>query len=445
MQVSAADPKVPSWWNVFRSVCAPAPPEASDPAMVRATWVMAVFLRCRRWWTPRAPRNPAPTKMRFRRVGRPRAPRAWPPQRAGPTRHSGPCHALPGRPRGHPSSRHRPRAPRPRSRGRHDGRTTILLLRYSSVRVAARICDGPLRRRPPLLPPGQPSGPPSGPHTAARRGRTAADPAQRASAAHREVPDRRRGGVRAGCPAVQPAGFLASVRRVGAGADALPPADREAADHRRGLLPDLPGQSAVDLRGPAAARHRPLDHAVRADQPDRGGTAAGLPGLLPICPGSGLRAGRQHLRHDHRADPLDLVPLHHLRQVRLPTRTVSRRQGPNATAPAAQGLTDSRPWRLPAPGPVPQPHGSDRLEAMEASGPWTRASAAAGLLVDGVARPTVFARTSALAARLGAANLGQGFPDTQPPAVVADAAVAAIRSGHNQYPPGAGTPELRES
>src|SRR5699024_10698122 len=214
---------------------------------------------------------------------------------------------------------------------------------------------GPLRRRPPLLPPGQPSGPPSGPHAAARRGRTAADPAQRASAAHREVPDRRRGGVRAGCPAVQPAGFLASVRRVGAGADALPPADRAAADHRRGLLPDLPGQSAVDLRGPAAARHRPLDHAVRADQPDRGGTAAGLPGLLPISPGSGLRAGRQHLRHNHRADPLDLVPLHHLRQVRLPTGTVSRWQGPNATAPAAQGLTDSRPWRLPAPGPVPQP------------------------------------------------------------------------------------------
>lgn len=82
---------------------------------------------------------------------------------------------------------------------------------------------------------------------------------------------------------------------------------------------------------------------------------------------------------------------------------------------------------------------------METSGPWTRASAAAGLLVDGEARPTVFARTSALAARLGAANLGQGFPDTHPPAVVADAAVEAIRAGQNQYPPGAGTPELREA
>ncbi|GAB4097463.1 hypothetical protein GCM10028787_29380 [Brachybacterium horti] len=43
MQVSAAVPKVPSWWNVLRSVCAPAPPVASDPAMARATWVMVAF------------------------------------------------------------------------------------------------------------------------------------------------------------------------------------------------------------------------------------------------------------------------------------------------------------------------------------------------------------------------------------------------------------------
>ena len=37
MQVRAAVPKVPSWWNVLRSVCAPAPPVVSEPAMVRAT------------------------------------------------------------------------------------------------------------------------------------------------------------------------------------------------------------------------------------------------------------------------------------------------------------------------------------------------------------------------------------------------------------------------
>src|SRR5699024_4263583 len=35
---------VPSRWNVFRSVCAPAPPVVSEPAMVRATWVMGAFL-----------------------------------------------------------------------------------------------------------------------------------------------------------------------------------------------------------------------------------------------------------------------------------------------------------------------------------------------------------------------------------------------------------------
>ncbi|HLM63286.1 MAG TPA: pyridoxal phosphate-dependent aminotransferase [Acidimicrobiales bacterium] len=56
---------------------------------------------------------------------------------------------------------------------------------------------------------------------------------------------------------------------------------------------------------------------------------------------------------------------------------------------------------------------------------------------------TIFAEMSALAVRTGAINLGQGFPDTDGPAAVADAAVAAIRAGHNQYPPGPGIPELR--
>ncbi|HEY8545074.1 MAG TPA: pyridoxal phosphate-dependent aminotransferase [Acidimicrobiales bacterium] len=56
---------------------------------------------------------------------------------------------------------------------------------------------------------------------------------------------------------------------------------------------------------------------------------------------------------------------------------------------------------------------------------------------------TIFAEMSALAAATGAINLGQGFPDTDGPAEVADAAVEAIRAGHNQYPPGTGIPELR--
>ncbi len=58
---------------------------------------------------------------------------------------------------------------------------------------------------------------------------------------------------------------------------------------------------------------------------------------------------------------------------------------------------------------------------------------------------TIFAEMSALAVETGAINLGQGFPDTDGPIEVLDAAVAAIRSGANQYPPGPGAPELRQA
>ncbi len=55
---------------------------------------------------------------------------------------------------------------------------------------------------------------------------------------------------------------------------------------------------------------------------------------------------------------------------------------------------------------------------------------------------TIFAEMSALAVAHAAINLGQGFPDVDGPIEVADAAVAAIRAGRNQYPPGPGVPEL---
>jgi N-succinyldiaminopimelate aminotransferase len=58
---------------------------------------------------------------------------------------------------------------------------------------------------------------------------------------------------------------------------------------------------------------------------------------------------------------------------------------------------------------------------------------------------TIFAEMSALAVRTGAVNLGQGFPDTDGPAEMLDAAAAALRGGRNQYPPGPGIPELREA
>lgn len=56
---------------------------------------------------------------------------------------------------------------------------------------------------------------------------------------------------------------------------------------------------------------------------------------------------------------------------------------------------------------------------------------------------TIFAEMSALAVRTGAINLGQGFPDTDGPAEVLEAAEAALRGGFNQYPPLPGIPDLR--
>jgi N-succinyldiaminopimelate aminotransferase len=58
---------------------------------------------------------------------------------------------------------------------------------------------------------------------------------------------------------------------------------------------------------------------------------------------------------------------------------------------------------------------------------------------------TIFAEMSALAARTGAINLGQGFPDTDGPDEVKRVAVAAIESGQNQYPPAIGAEVLRDA
>lgn len=58
---------------------------------------------------------------------------------------------------------------------------------------------------------------------------------------------------------------------------------------------------------------------------------------------------------------------------------------------------------------------------------------------------TVFAEMSALAARVGAVNLGQGFPDEDGPAAMLKAAQDAIAEGNNQYPPGIGVESLRRA
>ncbi|MFM7251795.1 MAG: pyridoxal phosphate-dependent aminotransferase [Ilumatobacteraceae bacterium] len=58
---------------------------------------------------------------------------------------------------------------------------------------------------------------------------------------------------------------------------------------------------------------------------------------------------------------------------------------------------------------------------------------------------TIFAEMSALAVQTGSVNLGQGFPDTDGPREVLDAAIDAINGGLNQYPPGPGMAVLREA
>lgn len=58
---------------------------------------------------------------------------------------------------------------------------------------------------------------------------------------------------------------------------------------------------------------------------------------------------------------------------------------------------------------------------------------------------TIFSEVSLAATAHQAINLGQGFPDTDGPASMLAAASEAMASGHNQYPPGAGIPPLRQA
>ena len=58
---------------------------------------------------------------------------------------------------------------------------------------------------------------------------------------------------------------------------------------------------------------------------------------------------------------------------------------------------------------------------------------------------TIFTVMSVLANQHRSINLGQGFPDTDGPADVLQAAADALRDGRNQYPPMTGVPELRQA
>ncbi len=58
---------------------------------------------------------------------------------------------------------------------------------------------------------------------------------------------------------------------------------------------------------------------------------------------------------------------------------------------------------------------------------------------------SVFERMSGLAARHGAINLGQGFPDFGWPDAILEAAARALKDNSNQYPPSRGLPQMREA
>ncbi len=58
---------------------------------------------------------------------------------------------------------------------------------------------------------------------------------------------------------------------------------------------------------------------------------------------------------------------------------------------------------------------------------------------------TIFTVMSALATQCGAVNLGQGFPDFDGDPHLMQAVKDALDAGHNQYPPMAGIPALREA
>src|SRR5262245_56296526 len=57
---------------------------------------------------------------------------------------------------------------------------------------------------------------------------------------------------------------------------------------------------------------------------------------------------------------------------------------------------------------------------------------------------TIFTVMSRLAEQTGALNLGQGFPDFEPPTAFAEALQRHVKGGKNQYAPMAGVPRLQQ-
>src|SRR5437588_1293760 len=106
-------------------------------------------------------------------------------------------------------------------------------------------------------------------------------------------------------------------------------------------------------------------------------------------------------------------------------------------ASRASGISDEPFSRVGSDDIVPQHSGSLQSPGVEPTDAQRRAGRLAGL------GTTVFTEMTALAARTAAINLGQGFPDSDGPPEVIEAAIRALRGGQNQYAPLPGVPALR--
>lgn len=91
---------------------------------------------------------------------------------------------------------------------------------------------------------------------------------------------------------------------------------------------------------------------------------------------------------------------------------------------------------------VPAPQPAPPVQAAKFSEAAGTADSVISTKLEGNNGPTVWGEFGALATKTGGVNLGQGFPNWNPPQFVMDAAVDAITKGSHQYTRSAGHPPL---
>ena len=211
---------------------------------------------------------------------------------------------------------------------------------------------------------------------------------------------------------------------------ARPPSRRRGAA-RDGQAP-APRRSRIRRRGPLGRRRVRAD-AARHRGRVSGPSPCGEPRRVDLARGHRRAAGGRERRH--RTVPASCRDACR-RSSRPPTGRCTR---PSATVSATVSPGSSRRRSIRSSSP-PLTVGRRRTYAEGV----TAAESCLTSKLEGFGT-TIFAEMSALAVQTGAINLGQGFPDTDGPAVVLEAAIEAIRSGVNQYPPGPGNPVLRSA